>query len=94
MTDKEAIEVLKQTGGVINPLVHPVGKHTASQVYEAVNLAIKALGKTPTGKWEFTTHHARRYRVCPYCKSEKEDDRAGGWYFCWHCGTKMGGEEE
>lgn len=49
----------------------------------------------PQGEWQFITHHARRYRICPFCKCEKEDDRSVGWFYCWHCGAKMkGGEEE
>ena len=48
----------------------------------------------PQGEWRFTTHYARRYRVCPFCGSEKEDDRASGWYFCWHCGAHVKGEAE
>ena len=43
----------------------------------------------PKGKWEYTTHYARRYRVCPICKAEKEDDHAAGWNFCQHCGARM-----
>lgn len=44
---------------------------------------------TPKGKWEYTTHYARRYRVCPLCKAEKEDDHATGWNFCQYCGARM-----
>lgn len=45
----------------------------------------------PKGKWEYITHHARRYRVCPICKAEKEDDHATGWNFCHYCGARMEG---
>lgn len=48
----------------------------------------------PQGEWQYTTHHARRYRICSFCKSEKEDDRSEGWFYCWHCGAKMKGGKE
>lgn len=48
----------------------------------------------PHGEWQYTTHHARRYRICPFCKCEKEDDRSAGWFYCWHCGADMRGKEE
>lgn len=41
------------------------------------------------GKWEYTTHHARRYRVCSCCHAEREDDRSTGWNFCPACGARM-----
>lgn len=46
------------------------------------------------GEWKYTTHYARRYRVCPICTAEKEDDRSAGWNFCWHCGADLRGKKE
>ena len=45
----------------------------------------------PKGEWQYATHYARRYRICPFCKSEKEDDRSAGCFYCWHCGADMRG---
>lgn len=44
------------------------------------------------GRWEYTTHYCRRYRVCSNCRCEKEDDRAAGWNFCQYCGADMRGD--
>ena len=41
------------------------------------------------GKWEYTKHYGKRYRVCPFCKAEKEDDLSSGWNFCQYCGADM-----
>ena len=49
----------------------------------------KDMNERPKGEWKFTTHYARRYRVCPFCKAEKEDDRSAGWYYCWNCGAEI-----
>lgn len=43
----------------------------------------------PKGKWEYTTHYGRRYRICPVCGMEREDDRSAGWYYCPNCGARM-----
>ena len=48
----------------------------------------------PHGEWTYTTHHSRRYRVCPLCGVEKEDDHATGWNFCQYCGAMMQKEGE
>ena len=48
----------------------------------------------PHGEWTYTTHHSRRYRVCPLCGVEKEDDHATGWNFCQYCGARMQKEGE
>lgn len=45
------------------------------------------------GKWEYTKHYGKRYRVCPFCKAEKEDDLSSGWNFCQYCGADMRGAE-
>lgn len=45
------------------------------------------------GKWEYITHHARRYRVCPCCHAERLNDKSTGWNFCPKCGADMIGEE-
>ena len=45
------------------------------------------------GHWEYTKHYGKRYRVCPFCKAEKEDDLSSGWNFCQYCGADMRGEE-
>lgn len=45
--------------------------------------------KPKMGRWEYTTHYARRYRVCTECKCEREDDLSTGWNFCPNCGAKM-----
>lgn len=49
--------------------------------------AIPTVEERPHGKWEYTTHYARRFRVCSVCKTEKEDDRSTGWNFCQYCGS-------
>ena len=64
MTNKEAIEILKQTGGVINPRVHPVKNYTASQVYEAVDIAIKVLEAKD-----------RLLKLCEQCEEENGQTR-------------------
>ena len=45
------------------------------------------------GKWKYTTHHGRRYRVCIACNCEREDDLSTGWNYCPYCGAKMEVEE-
>lgn len=65
---------------------------TADSYDEAIRKAKANI--RPQGEWQYTTHHARRYRICPFCKSEKEDDRSDGWFYCWHCGAKMKGGKE
>ena len=46
-----------------------------------------------TGHWTFTTHYARRYRICPFCNVEREDDRSTRWNFCPNCGADMRGDD-
>lgn len=67
----------------------------AEDIYNTAYTRGKASTERPQGEWQYTTHHARRYRICPFCKCEKEDDRSAGWFYCWHCGADMrkGGAE-
>ena len=53
----------------------------------------KALENKPKkGEWKYTTHYGRRYRVCPFCTTEREDDHSTGWNFCCYCGADLRGE--
>ena len=45
------------------------------------------------GHWKYTTHYARRYRVCSVCGWEKLDDCSTGWNYCPYCSAKMNGEQ-
>ena len=81
MTNEEAKEILEWELTSF--------KYTDNEFVEARKVAIKALEERPKGKWEYITHHARRYRVCPICKTEKEDDHVTGWNFCQYCGARM-----
>lgn len=55
---------------------------------------LQAPCERPQGEWKFTTHYARRYRVCPFCSAEKLDDSSEDWNYCWHCGADMKGGAE
>lgn len=91
MTREDAIEVLEN-------LKVCKQAHTLFNIEkEAVDMAIEAMKEQrPHGEWTYTTHYARRFRVCSVCKVEKEDDHASGWNYCQYCGASMKkeGEEE
>ena len=85
------ITILKMFDGLIDGAVK-IDAYTEAEVQEIRETAKKEFttgSETSDGEWEFTTHYARRYRVCPICHAEKEDDHSAGWFFCWHCGAKL-----
>ena len=88
MTNKEAIRRIRE-----HMVIHKLNEPQAIRISEALEMAIEALER-PQGEWGYTTHYARRYRVCPICTAEKEDDRSAGWNFCWHCGADMRGDKK
>ena len=42
-------------------------------------------------EWQYVTHYGSRYRCCPFCHTEKQDDNSTGWNFCQYCGADMRG---
>lgn len=77
-------EALLKVSDILRAHNKPVGGMTSREACEDILEAVR-----PKGKWEYTTHYARRYRVCPICKAEKEDDCSAGWNFCHYCGARM-----
>lgn len=67
---------------------HPMDEIPFFEIMHIISNA-PTIEERPKGKWEYTTHYSRRYRVCPICKAEKEDDHATGWNFCQYCGARM-----
>ena len=42
-----------------------------------------------TGRWTYTTHYGKEYRVCSECNAERKHDFSTGWNYCPCCGAKM-----
>lgn len=86
------ITILKMFDGLIDGAVK-IDAYTEAEVQEIRETAKKEFtvgSEIPDDEWVFTTHYARRYRVCPICRAAKEDDRSTDWFFCWRCGAKLG----
>ena len=58
---------------------------------ETIDVALRALKRQIGDEdWGYTTHHGKRFRVCPYCSSERDYDMSTGWNYCPVCGAKVG----
>lgn len=64
---------------------------------EAVSSALEIISRrcvSCKGEWKYRRHYGERYRMCPFCGSEKKDDLSAGWNFCPVCGAYLEKEEE
>ncbi len=78
MTNEEAIEILSDVGDI---------NRCCAEDAEALDMAIEALKKRPTGKWIVSYPDGAKSVKCNVCNNYNQGDVET--YFCPNCGAKM-----